>query len=378
MLARNLKYDSCPRTGETCCAWSYWEFVKGLHEGLFSNQDAWEKAEAHHVAIQKLACFHELTTQEAWHAFIAGTLPLAPPWRSRHRAWRRCHRLVDMSNGQVGAVRGVETTCWNTEVENGGGRERRLRQLRQLRARAQRQQSSRLLLAMGPRTSRPRLKTTRLRLCFSTICLLRDISAEGSSRRALVKDGVSGRTLPRTSILSQEEMGAQVLRPSTKTHQGHVDTRDREARNKHAVAEYSSPRSSSSNSAHNPVVPFPDTSTKIYSSVDANNFMSDFYNDMENVTKLKELLEITSPDEPTEMHGAVRDITRSVRASRRLRSIEGQYLTPARSLTLLGPPLPLRCHRRTTTTRTPCALTRWTTVAWCPRVPFQHFPRLVL
>ena len=34
VLARNLKYDSFPRIGETCCARSHWRFVKKLHEGL--------------------------------------------------------------------------------------------------------------------------------------------------------------------------------------------------------------------------------------------------------------------------------------------------------------------------------------------------------
>ena len=34
--------------------------VKKLHEGLFSNQDAREKARAHHAALQKLGCFDEL------------------------------------------------------------------------------------------------------------------------------------------------------------------------------------------------------------------------------------------------------------------------------------------------------------------------------
>ena len=53
-LARNLKYNSLPRTGETCNAKSFFCFVKKLHEGLFSNQDAWEKARAHHAALQKL------------------------------------------------------------------------------------------------------------------------------------------------------------------------------------------------------------------------------------------------------------------------------------------------------------------------------------
>ena len=60
MLARNLKYDSIPRTGETCYAKSFFRFVKKLHEGLFSNQDAWEKARAHHAALQKPGCFDEL------------------------------------------------------------------------------------------------------------------------------------------------------------------------------------------------------------------------------------------------------------------------------------------------------------------------------
>ena len=65
----------------------------------------------------------------------------------------------------------------------------------------------------------------------------------------------------------------------------------KEARKKHAVAECFSPSSSSSNSAHNPVVPLRDTSTKVHSGVDADNFIVNFCNDLGNVTKLKEFLE---------------------------------------------------------------------------------------
>ena len=64
----------------------------------------------------------------------------------------------------------------------------------------------------------------------------------------------------------------------------------KEVRNKHAVAEYSSPRNSSSNSAHNPVEQLRDTSIKGHSCVDANNSTSHFYNDLENVTKLRKFL----------------------------------------------------------------------------------------
>ena len=85
----------------------------------------------------------------------------------------------------------------------------------------------------------------------------------------------------------------------------------KEARKKDAVADCSSPNSSSSNSAHNPVVPLRDTSAKIHSGVDADNFIVNFYSDLKNVTKLTEFLKTNSPDELTEMHGSVRDITRS-------------------------------------------------------------------
>ena len=54
----------------------------------------------------------------------------------------------------------------------------------------------------------------------------------------------------------------------------------KEAMKKHAVAECSSPSSSSSNSAHNPVVPLRDTSTKVHSGVDADDFIVNFYNDL--------------------------------------------------------------------------------------------------
>ena len=126
--------------------------------GRVFNQDAWEKARAHHVAIQKLACFDEPCAALAKrvdfsasynhdsiifgnahallntllflarstapdfsinHTFIAGVLhflpcvgtPTEPAPPCNLRAWRRCHELVEMSNGQVGAVLGVETTC---------------------------------------------------------------------------------------------------------------------------------------------------------------------------------------------------------------------------------------------------------------------------
>ena len=53
VLARNLKCDSFPRTGETWYARSHWEGVKKLHEGVLSNQ-----CEAHHCHPE--ACFDEL------------------------------------------------------------------------------------------------------------------------------------------------------------------------------------------------------------------------------------------------------------------------------------------------------------------------------
>ena len=132
-LARNLKYDSFPRT------------------------DAWEKARAHHAALEKLGCFDEQCAVLAKrvdfsasyidnsiifgtaHALLSTLLFVArseapdfcwhvafPPLRWHiHGAratcnlweWRRCHRLVEMSNGQVGAAR----TCWNTEGETEEG-----------------------------------------------------------------------------------------------------------------------------------------------------------------------------------------------------------------------------------------------------------------
>ena len=71
----------------------------------------------------------------------------------------------------------------------------------------------------------------------------------------------------------------------------------KEARKKHNVAECSSPSHSSSNSALNPVVPLRDTCTKVHSSVDADNFIVNFYIDLENVTRLKEFLETNSLDD---------------------------------------------------------------------------------
>ena len=122
--------------------------------------------------------------------------------------------------------------------------------------------------------------------------------------------------------------------------------------------------------AHNPVVPLRDTSSKVHRGVDAKNFIGDFCNDLGGVTKLNEFMETNSSDEPTEMHGAVRDITPGVlvaRASRRLTGTKRPYLTGAQSSTLLGPPLPMRRHRRASTSRTPCALTLRRTVACYPR-----------
>ena len=125
-------------------------------------------------------------------------------------------------------------------------------------------------------------------------------------------------------------------------------------------------------------MPLRDTSSKVHRGVDDNNFIGDFCNDLESVTKLKEFMETNSPDEPTEMHGAVRDITPGVlvaRASRRLRGTKRPNLTAAQSSTLLGPPLPMRRHRRTSTSRTPCALTWRRRVAWCPRNIFLDWLR---
>ena len=113
--------------------------------------------------------------------------------------------------GQVGAVRRVQTTCWDTEGEaeerdRQCKKRRRQRHLRPHRVQGQRKQSSRLLPAQSPRSSRPRLKTTRVRPCFfRRSAVLRDICAGRYSRRALFNNGVSGSILPRTSFLLEEE-----------------------------------------------------------------------------------------------------------------------------------------------------------------------------
>ena len=49
-----------------------------------------------------------------FHCWHVSSPPLR--WHCHGAPWRRCHRLIEMSNGQVGAVRGVQTPCWwNTE-----------------------------------------------------------------------------------------------------------------------------------------------------------------------------------------------------------------------------------------------------------------------
>ena len=123
----------------------------------------------------------------------------------------------------------------------------------------------------------------------------------------------------------------------------------KEVRNKHAVAEFSLPRNSSSNSAPFPVVLLRDTSTKGHSSVDANNSISHFYNDLENVTKLRNFLGPRACKSEAEKH-------------------QETALDTSAILVVWPAFLPVRCHRRTSTSRTPRALT-----AGCPRVPSKYF-----
>ena len=56
-----------------------------------------------------------------FHCWHVSSPPLR--WHCHGAPWRRCHRLIEMSNGQVGAVRGVQTPCWwNTEEATEGER----------------------------------------------------------------------------------------------------------------------------------------------------------------------------------------------------------------------------------------------------------------
>ena len=93
------------------------------------------------------------------------------------------------------------------------------------------------------------------------------------------------------------------------------------------------------------MVPLRDTSIKVHSGVDADKFIVDYCNDMENVTKLKEFLETNSPDEPTEMHGSVRDITRSAyracksEAEKRQKTCQTTVLDTSAILDIVGPGL---------------------------------------
>ena len=83
-----------------------------------------------------------------------------------------------------------------------------------------------------------------------------------------------------------------------------------------------------------------DTSIKIHKGVDADNCICNLYNGLENVTKLKDFLGINSLDEHscTARSATSRGVL-TARANRRLRSTTGQYLTPAQSLTFVGPAL---------------------------------------
>ena len=97
-------------------------------------------------------------------------------------------------------------------------------------------------------------------------------------------------------------------------------------------------------------------------SVDADNFIVNFYNDLENVTKLIEFLETDSLDEPTEMarlsprHHA-ECVSRVLEAEKRQKTCQTTVLDTSAILDIVGPLLQIRCHRGTSTSRTSCALT---------------------
>ena len=99
-LARNLKYDSFPRTGETCNAKSFFCFVKKLHEGSFSNQDACVTARAHHAAFQKLGCFDELCA-----VLAKGVGLLCVVHRRQHHFRDRARTLEHVALRSLGAKR---------------------------------------------------------------------------------------------------------------------------------------------------------------------------------------------------------------------------------------------------------------------------------
>ena len=138
------------------------------------------------------------------HAFIAGVVHFlhcvgtsmapAPAAISGHGA--SVIGQLKCPCGQVGAVPGVQTTCWNTvteaeERDRKCKKRRRQRQLRQLRVQKQRKQSS--------------------PYCKPKAC---GLATDQDWKKELH---------PRPCAHPQ---GAQVLDSSTKTHQGHVDARD--------------------------------------------------------------------------------------------------------------------------------------------------------
>ena len=256
MLARNLKYDSFPRTRETCYAESNF-FVKKLHEGLFSNQDAWEKARAHHAALLKLGSFDELCAVLAKrvefsasyidnsiifgtahallnmflffvrseapdflikHAFIAGMLPFllcvgtsmepAPPAILGHGAdvicWLKCPMGKSVLHAQAGTPR-EKTEEGDRKSKNDDSNDTSSKENKAVE-----------YCLPSPRSSRLRLKTTRVRLFFDDLLccvtsVLKDIPEEHLSNLA-VQDAI----LPRTFFCWKKKLprgrkGAQVL-----------------------------------------------------------------------------------------------------------------------------------------------------------------------
>ena len=118
---------------------------------------------------------------------------------------------------------------------------RHLWQLGHLRVPKRSKQGSWLLVAKSPRSFRPRLRTTRVRLSFRRSALLRDICAELHSRFRthfpadffLLEEEAATRPCGHPAVPTNLQV-EWVLRSwsSTKTYQEHIDARDQGSKEK--------------------------------------------------------------------------------------------------------------------------------------------------
>ena len=285
MLARNFKYDSFSRTGETCHAKSYF-FVQEVARGLVFLSGCVGESEGasrcppearllrravcgarqtsgllcvvhrqqhhvrdrartlEHVALLRSERSARLPQQARVHCWHVAFPPLrrpfhgspAPPAIFGHGAdvigWLKCLDGQSVLYALAGTPR-EKLRMATAEAKTATATTPSAKKTRQLMTACQEPE-------VFSATAQDNSRETPF---FRRSALLRDICAEGHSRRALVKHGGSGRILPRTFLLEEEaaprpcghptaankftgRKGAQVLVSSTKTHQGHVDARD--------------------------------------------------------------------------------------------------------------------------------------------------------